>query len=173
MKSPAIVICCILIYSFNEVSAQSEITQKIDGLTASWDEEALVLTKFEGMRDVCRNRTHRVKIIDLIKEIHHYDSVLYTTVQNKYDADKDAEAKETLKDIKKLENDYTTSSFLHFIHTECSTFNAIEKNYAKAGGKPYEKEKAKMEKELSKYVDEVTNQIDIIDEHIHHLSDIE
>ncbi len=169
MKSPAIFVVRILI-SFKGISQNVEgITTTIDELTKKWDAEAKVYKTYEGMRDVCKSQPHRAKTMSLVKEIHHYDSLLFKTVSAKYDQNEDEEAKQTLRDIKKLESDYTTKSFLEFIHEECSSFNTIEKNYGRAKGKTYEKEIAKMEKVLEKYVNEITYQIDIIDEHIHHL----
>ena len=168
MKTPAILIIIFLPFLLR---AQDEISisAKVDTLTANWDREAEVLKSYEGMRDICKSYQHRTNTVNLIKEIHHYDSILYSTVKLKFDTNKDAEAKATLSDIKKLEDEYTTKGFLDFIHKECSTFNMIENNYGRYGGKPYEKQKAKMEKELKKYVLEITEQIDVVDEHIHHL----
>ncbi len=149
--------------------SNENISDKVDALTVKWDAEANILKTYNGMRDMCKNRQHRSETVDLIKEIHHYDSMLYKVVKDKFDTNKDGEAKATLSDIKKLEEDYTTAGFLDFIHKECNTFNTIEHNFGRYGGKPYEKEKAKMEKELTKYMEEITLQIDVIDEHIHHL----
>jgi hypothetical protein len=148
------------------------ITETIDELTSKWDTEAEILKTYDGMREYCKVRQHRVNTIELVKQIHHYDSLLYKTVKTKFDASKDDEAQATLKDIKKLEDEYTTKGFLDFIHKECSTFNEIENNYGRSKGKQYQKEVAKMEKELTKYVIEITSQIDLIDEHIHHLDGI-
>ncbi|UXP31557.1 hypothetical protein N6H18_14490 [Reichenbachiella agarivorans] len=164
-------ICAISTAAFSQSS--TSIVTTIDSLTQVWDKEAVVIESYEGMRDYCTNRVHRQNTIDMIKLIHHYDSALYKTVKSKYDINQDAEAKATLDDIKKLETEYTTKEFLSFIHEECATFNMIEKNYGKSKGKTYEKEVKKMEKELAQYVDQITLQIDIIDEHIHHLEGLD
>ncbi|MFY0628161.1 MAG: hypothetical protein JXR07_17820 [Reichenbachiella sp.] len=169
MKLSAVLIV-VIFYSFSSNSQSVDITESIDALTNTWDKEAVLLKTYEGMRGYCKSQPKRAELITLVKEIHHYDSILYKTVKDKFDENQDAEAKATLKDIKKLESEYTTKAFLDFIHHECSAFNTIEKNYGHTKGKPYEKEKAKMEKVLVKYVEEVTLQIDIIDEHIHHLN---
>ncbi|MCV9386352.1 hypothetical protein [Reichenbachiella ulvae] len=148
---------------------ESSIVKTVDSLTLIWDREAVILETYDGMKEYCTNGQHRRNTINLVKVIHHYDSVLYKTVSRKYDESQDEEAHATLKDIEKLEKDYTTKNFLDFIHTECSEFNEIEKNYGRSKGKKYDKEVEKMEKELVKYVGAITGQIDIIDEHVHHL----
>lgn len=158
-----------LFFAQTSVAQNSAIIKTVDSLTQIWDREALILETYDGMNEYCRNGQHRRNTIKLVKIIHHYDSVLYSTVSNKYSSNQDPEAKATLDDIEKLEKEYTTQGFLDFIHSECSTFNEIESNYGSAKGKKYDKEVEKMEKELVKYVEAITQQIDIIDEHIHHL----
>ncbi|PIB35195.1 hypothetical protein BFP72_07195 [Reichenbachiella sp. 5M10] len=151
---------------------QTALVKTVDSLRIVWDKEAVILETYKGMEEYCRNGQYRRNTIELVKVIHHYDSMLYKTVVDKYDASEDEEAKATLKDIEKLEKDYTTKSFLTFIHEECSEFNSIEKNYSKANSKQYKKEVASMEKKLVKYVEQITSQIDIVDEHIHHLENL-
>lgn len=172
MKKTILTLLAITLWT-GLVQAQNNIVATVDSLTIIWDKEAIVLKTYEGMREYCHNGQHRRNTIKLVKTIHHYDSVLHKTVRDKYDANQDDEAKATLSDIEKLEKDYTTKEFLAFIHEECAEFNEIEKNYGSAKGKTYKKEVEKMEKQLVKYVEQITYQIDIIDEHIHHLKALE
>jgi hypothetical protein len=151
------------------MAQESEIAQKIDALTLKWDNNAEKLSTYVGLGEFCHERVYRTEIIDLLDEIHHYDTLLYGIVTRKFDANQDAEAKATIDDISTLEIDYTTKSFKKFIHQECNTFNDIEKNLGRKKGKDYEKEIGKLEKELVKYVQEITKRIDVIDEHVHHL----
>lgn len=171
MKSSVLFVLLYALFSFSLHAQERDetITEAVDRLTQKWDKEAEVLQTYNGMREYCKNRQHRANTIDLVREIHHYDSVLYQTVKQKFDQNKDPEAEATLKDIKRLEEEYSTKGFLEFLHRECGTFNEIENNYGRSRGKKYDKEVAKMEKELSKYVSQITLQIDNIDEHVHHL----
>lgn len=148
---------------------ETEIAKTIDALTLKWDSNAIKLETYAGLGEFCSQSSYRKEIISLLDEIHHYDTLLYGIVTRKFDANQDAEASATIKDIDKLESEYTTKAFKKFIHQECNTYNDIEKNLGSKKGKPYEKEVKKLEKELIKYVDEVTKQIDLIDEHVHHL----
>ncbi|SMD39037.1 hypothetical protein SAMN04488029_4015 [Reichenbachiella faecimaris] len=157
------------------IMAQSEsenITEIIDELTSKWDGEAVNLGKYEGLSEYCQNRTYRVEMVRLLNKIHHYDTVLYQTVKAKYDESSDQEAKATLDDIEHVEEKYTTKSFLDFLHKECNKFNDVEKNYGKKGGSKYIKETESLEKEAGKYIEVITQRIDLIDEHVHHLSDL-
>ncbi|GAB4229109.1 MAG: hypothetical protein Tsb0034_00630 [Ekhidna sp.] len=146
-----------------------EIIKIIDELRYSWDDEAEKLETYEGLGEFCGNSVYRKKIIGMLDDIHHYDTLLYGIVTRKFDKTEDAEAKATLDDIETLEVDYTTKSFRRFIHKECNTYNEIENNLSREGGVEYKKEVKTLEAELKKYVKEITKQIDIIDEHVHHL----
>lgn len=148
---------------------EKEVVRHIDELTIAWDNEAEKLQSYQGLADFCSNSFYRKKIIQMLDDIHHYDTLLYGIVTRKFNTDKDPEAKATIDDIETLETDYTTKSFRRFIHKECNTYNEIEKNLGRAKGPEYEKEVKQLEDELKKYVVEITKQIDIIDEHVHHL----
>lgn len=160
----------LLVLSLGASTAQGQdIVKIIDDLTIEWDGKAEKLKAYDGLGHLCREKVDRDATIKLLKDIHHYDSVLYNIVTTKYSKSKDAEAQKTLQDIQTLEADYTTKSFLRFIHKECGQFNEIENNYGKKGGAEYQKAIKVLEKELGKYVKAITKQIDIIDEHVHHL----
>lgn len=171
-----LLIIALLLISYENVAvAQNEsenITEIIDDLTAKWDAEAVKLRKYDGLAEYCQNRTYRIEMVRLLNKIHHYDTVLYQTVKAKYDENSDSEAKATLGDIEHVEEKYTTKNFLDFLHKECNQFNDVEKNYGKKGGSKYEKETAALEKEAGKYIEVITQRIDLIDEHVHHLKDL-
>lgn len=168
MKAISVLVLCFCCFV---LSAQEEedIVKIIDDLTITWDKEALKLKTYKGLQEYCSTRPYRTKTIKLLDQIHHYDTLLYGIVQRKYANKKDSEAEATIKDIEKLEIEYTTKNFKAFIHRECNGVNEIELNYGREGGNQYKKEVAKLEKELAKYVESITLRIDVIDEHIHHL----
>lgn len=151
---------------------QNDIIKIIDDLTAQWDAEAVTMKTYEGFKKYCRTSTYRINTTDLLNRIHHYDTTLFNIVNDKYNAEKDKEAKATIDDIVTLETEYTTKSFLRFLHTECDEVNYIENNLARQGGEEFETEVGILEEELKKYVDEITRQIDLIDKHVHHLKDL-
>ena len=170
MMKPSFITLFIIVFSFCSAFAQEKnIVQIIDDLTQKWDKASLGLASYDGMKKVCHNSTYRNETKALLMDIHHYDSILYKIVVSKFDTNGDQEAKATLDDILLLEQKYTTKSFLRFLHTDCDRVNEIENNFAKKGGGKYNKERKKLKKELSNYVVAITQQIDIIDKHIHHL----
>lgn len=141
----------------------------IDDLTVKWDQTAINMKTYQGIHNFCGKDGDRDKTVQLLDQIHHWDTTLYFIVQNKYADTNDKEAEATLRDIETLETDYTTEKFKLFIQQECDMLKVIEDHFDQETVRAYEKEIKVFEKELIKYVNSITNRIDVIDEHIHHL----
>ncbi len=159
----------LIFLAISSYGQDEDIVAIIDDLTIKWDKQAESLQKYSGMKYYCNSEIYRDKTVSLLDKIHHYDTVLYNIVSEKYENVKDKEATATLKDILTVETDYTTPNFKAFLGDECARFKEIEETYSKESGSDYYKEVEKLEKELSKYVINVTKRIDLIDEHVHHL----
>lgn len=165
-----------VLFPFNVLYAQektSDIIFIVDELRTAWDIEALKMESYEGMREYCHSKPYRKRVLDLLNDIHHYDTTLYFTVISKYDADKDAAAKETLDDILTLETEYTNRNFVDFLKKECEKVVHIEKNMAKKDSGGFDKDIEALEEELTQYIDAVTERVDLVDEHIHHLKELD
>ena len=168
-KMKSIVPIVLLLFSLNPAFSQSEnIVKVMDDLRANWDTRAAFLQSYGDLSNLCRNRDFRGDLIKLLDNIHHYDTTLYNTVKVNYSNSEDPEVKATLEDIEKLERDYATLGFKQFIRDECGEYNMVENSFGKEG-EEYEREKKRVEIELLKYVGSITRQIDLIDEHAHHL----
>ena len=152
-----------------QAQKSENIVDIIDDLTVRWDQGAINLKTYQGIQEFCLNSTYQKQTTELLDEIHHWDTTLYFIVQQKIDTNKDKEAAETLKDIERLETEYSTIRFKEFIQNECTQLKVIEDSFDEATVKRYEKDIRHFEKELVKYVNSITYRIDIIDEHIHHL----
>ncbi|HHP7242805.1 MAG TPA: hypothetical protein ACFCUD_14100 [Cyclobacteriaceae bacterium] len=159
----------VFIYSALFAQDNKDIMSVIDDLTIKWDKKAVELNSIDGLKNYCRLKNFRDQSKDLLNKIHHYDSVLYKIVKEKYNADENAEAKATLEDIETLEQDYTTKNYLQFLRQECIKFNDIERNYLASEKADYDKRVSELEKEINKFITAITKQIDIVDEHVHHL----
>lgn len=159
----SLLLLCIFCSSAQDV----DIVKIVDALTIKWDKRASDLETYMGMKYYCTADKYRNETIDLLDDIHHYDTLLYGIVTRKYADTKDKEAEATLKDIIELEAEYTTANFKAFLSEECEKFAEIEEKRNEGGS--YAKDVEKLEKELVKYVGSITQRIDLIDEHIHHL----
>lgn len=155
--------------AFAQGLAESEVVKKVDALRISWDNEAKLLQTYEGLTSFCSQSVYRKKITALLDEIHYYDTLLYGIVSRKFDKSEDPEAKSAIDDIIILEDDYKTLAFKRFLRQECNTYNEIENNLGRSKGAEYKKEIKALKEEQKKYVLEITKQIDVVDEHAHHL----
>lgn len=162
----------LLFFSLNihaQKKSNIDIVSVIDDLTIRWDETAIRMKNYQGIQEFCLTEEFRNETNNLLDNIHHWDTTLYFVVQEKFDTNSDKEAAATLKDIEKLEVEYSTANFKKFITEECSTLKTIQEGFDEATVRQYEKDIRKFEKELYKYLVNITDRIDIIDEHIHHL----
>ncbi len=168
-------ILLVLLITFS-VHSQDEgrLDDKIDEVTYDWDLEADKLATYEGLLYVCGNQEYRARIIQLLNDIHHLDSVLYDVLLKVSRTNSDKEVKRTLKDIKKFEEEYDTKSFIHFMNSECKAAKEIERNAEdtrnEVGITSYSGQVYILETELFKYVKHVTQRVDKIRLHVHHLS---
>lgn len=154
--------------------AAERLDEQIDDVTYSWDLEADKLATYDGLLYVCSNQEYRTKVISLLNEIHHLDSVLYGVLVKLEKKSKDKEISRTLKDIKKFEMEYGTKNFIHFMGDECHAAGEIEKDAEntknQVGINSYSGQVYVLETELFKYVKHVTQRVDKIRLHVHHLS---
>ena len=165
----------LLLVNFN-LLAQEEgrLDDRIDEVTYDWDLEADKLATYDGLLYVCSDEDYRQKVIKLLNDIHHLDSVLYGVLIDVSKHSSDKEVKKTLKDIRKFEEDYNTKNFIHFMSQECKAAAEIEKNAEKTknqvGQNSYSGQIYILETELFRYVKHVTQRVDKIRLHVHHLS---
>ena len=153
---------------------EGRLDDKIDELTYRWDLEADKLSSYEGLTNLCADDSYRHRIFSLLRDIHHYDTILYDVLTDLSKKKHSKEVNKTLRDIKKFEEEYDMRSFIHFMSEECKAMIDIEKNAEntrnEVGYTSYSSQVYLLETELYKYVKHVTHRVDKIREHVHHLS---
>lgn len=154
---------------FSATAQEETVGAKLEELTTKWDGEAEELSTYEGLTQFCLSADYRGEMIETLKGIHHYDSVLYEEIAKKARFGGSSEMKKTLKDIEKLEDGYSIRDFLVYLQEECNARKDIEKN-ARRTGESKDSEVYILETELAKYVKKITKRIDVIREHVHHLN---
>ena len=159
--------------SIQSVSSQA-ITTAIDEVTTRWDEEAETLSTYEGLRYFCENKEYRYETIQILRDIHHYDSVLYSKL---IDAQRlgnhDHVVKKTIKEIEEFEEKYSMKEFISFLRDDCKASKELEKeadNLRKDSGEgAYDNQVYVLEVELGRFVHHITKRVDQIREHVHHI----
>ena len=147
--------------------------ETLDNLTYSWDLESANMYDYNGMLKFCRDRDYRYEVITMLKDIHHYDSVLLDRLNKAYRFNKDRELIKTLKDIAKFEEDYSMTEFINFLYDECQGISELERNKSELedeiSQESYDGKCYVIETEMAKYIHHITRRVDVIREHVHHL----
>jgi hypothetical protein len=152
---------------------EENIGEKIDQLTYAWDRESVVMEDYEGMVKFCSQQEYRYEVIQLLKDIHHYDSVLYDRLSKANRFSQNKEIERTLKDIAAFEEEYSMTEFIQYLYDECQLIYELETNreelenditYESYSGRRY-----LIETELGKYIRHIRKRVDVIREHVHHL----
>lgn len=174
MKSILLGVFILISASLFGQEEEQRLDEKIDEITYDWDLEADKLSSYEGLQELCVDEKYRSKIITLLDDIHHYDTILYNVLTKLSKTSDDKEIKKTLKDIKKFETEYDSKSFIHFMNEECKAMREIERKSEETandvGINSYSGQVYLLETELFKYVKHVTARVDKIRLHVHHLS---
>lgn len=174
MKKSLILLLLLVTYNFSwSQESTQDIVDIIDELRNDWDLEAEKMETYVGIKEYCHSKHYQKKVMKLLTTIHHYDTTLFNIVSEKYDVNNDAAAKETLDDILLIETKYTNPNFKLYLKEECEKVISIEKNQAKKGSGDFDSDISALEDELIYYIDAITERIDLVDEHIHHLGDFD
>lgn len=159
------------------LSAHAQSTIEVfDKLTYQWDSEAERLSTYEGLLAFCSNDDYRYATIDILKGIHHYDSLLYKSLLQARRRDRNNHnINKTIKEIEDFERDYTTKNFIHFLHGDCNKSTSLEQHSSElrkgSGEGSYDNQVYVLEVELGRYVHHVTKKVDHIRRLTHHLFD--
>ncbi|REE02116.1 hypothetical protein [Marinoscillum furvescens] len=163
----------LTVSSVHAQDAEESLGATIDKLTYAWDLEAENLKDYEGLTNFCVDKAYRFELIELLEDIHHYDSVLYKRLVKASRFNKTREIKKTLKEIETFEEEYSMKTFIHFLHEECKTRSEIESHSEELrndiGANSYDGKIYMVETELNKFIKHITKRLDHIRDHVHHL----
>ncbi|MEM9896069.1 MAG: hypothetical protein AAF789_06840 [Bacteroidota bacterium] len=175
MKTILFVMLQLLFLVTQAQEGEERIDDAIDRITYDWDAQAELLQTYEGLSRLCDDAAYRDQIFSLLKEIHHYDTVLYGVLRTIRNKKQEKEIKKTLKDIESFEDTYSTKAFARFMNEECKARREIENEADntrnQVGIYSYSGQTYVLETELFKYVKHVTDKVDKIRKHVHHLSE--
>lgn len=162
-------------FSSLQLFGQTEETlgEAIDRISYKWDAEAITLETYAGLTSFCKDVDYRTSIIDLMNEIHHYDSVLYEKAKVAKARSNDHEIDKLIKDIESFEDKYSFKNFVHFLKVECDGQKNLEKNKTDLktamGEESLDGQIYVIEVEMQRYVKHLTKRVDLVRKHVHHL----
>lgn len=156
-----------------EGDTTENIINRFDEVSYRWDEVAETLEEYEGLSDFCVEKNYRAEVISLLKEVHHFDSLIYNKLQDIAKSNNNAEVKKTLKQIEELESEFSIKEFSNFLSQECKDRRIIERTRKELKGNigqdGYDGQQQLLENKLYRYMHNVTFLVDHIRKHIHHL----
>lgn len=167
----------INLFFTNFLFAQEENPQKIieyfEKISKQWHTFNLELENFEGFKKYCGNKTYKSLINEIIRKVHHYDSIILKKINDPaYEMNQKERAK-ILKEVNMFETKYSMLKFLKTVKRECRERREIEhdkKNTKRDfADNSYDGQKIILESELYKYSRQITKRIDHINKYLHHL----
>ena len=151
------------------------IEDEFEDLTAQWLEQSDILHQYEGVDSYCQEPEFRNSVNTVLDAVHHYDSlimqklndpVLALSVDYK-------EQKKTIKDIAKLELEYSTQDFIEHMREACVFRNEIEadaENLKKnSGAESYDAKVLVLETETQRYLNHIDKLVTKVEDHLHYL----
>ncbi len=164
-------ILTILFFSLTVKS--QDIEQQYANLTDQWLELSEILQSYEGLSAFCKTPELRDYSLDILSQLHHYDSVVLEFL---HEPDTETvigskEYRRSLKDIEKFENDYDNRSFMAFLRNSCIARNELEKDKEELvngyGSDSYDGQVLVLENELGKFMRHLDRRIVHIEKHLH------
>ena len=155
--------------------AQPSIEDYYDELTTDWVELSDVLKTYEGLSEFCVNQEFRDYSMSLLASIHHVDSIVLDFLKepatervigtHEYHA--------TLKEIHKMEIEYSSWEFMNFLRESCLERKELEKNKRDQGPATaqsgFDGEILVLETSLNKYLKHVDKRVRNMGDHIHRI----
>jgi len=179
MRRLIIALFLINVFFINITLAQEDEDPKtleyhFEELNALWHELEPGLEDYEGFKRYCSDKEYKYTINDVIRKIHHYDSIVLSKVNDaSYEMDQ-KERKKILKEISKFETKYSTHQFLKTLKRECHERHEIEHDKKDTkndfADNSYSGQIIILESELFKYSRQITKRIEHINKYLHHLN---
>ncbi|WP_421871216.1 hypothetical protein [Marinoscillum sp.] len=151
------------------------IEQEFDRLTYRWQTISDELITYSGLGDFCASPDFRKETVEVLSTVHHLDSLVLDMMLDPTSGLEvsSREFKKTLKDIYEFEEEYGVRAFIDFLKESCLTRNDLEANTealkGEVGAYSYDGQVMMLETRLTKYIKHLTNKIESIDEHVHHI----
>ncbi len=149
------------------------LESKFDNISFRWDLVAQELERYDGLSQFCIQNDYRKNVINILNEIHHFDSLVYKRLKHISSRRNSGEIRKTVKQIEELETEYDIKSFTAFLNKECKDRRQVEKSKKVLKGNygeySYDGQKHLVENAIERYVHHVTHLIDHVRKHIHHL----
>jgi hypothetical protein len=149
------------------------IEDQFDLVASNWLEKSAPLKTYSGVKEYCINLEYRTSVDQTLKEIHNYDSLILTSLEDpaSYLGSNEKEGKKTLKDIQEMEEEYSVVNFINSMKETCAYRKKLERKSddlrRATGDQSYDGQVLLVEAELRKYLNKIDRLTLRIDDHLH------
>ncbi len=167
--------CFVFAQNKDTESGEHTLEKDYDLLVVAWENLSAELKTYSGLQSYCKSDEYKKSTIDILEQIHHYDTLILDVISSKEALAKldEKEKASTLKEIEKFESEYSVLAFIAKLTEECKYSREIEKEkkYSKTdiGANSYDGQILLLETDLSKFINHIDTRVEHIDDHIHKL----
>ena len=151
------------------------IEDEFEELTSQWLEQSDILHQYDGINSYCQEPDFRKSVNKVLDTVHHYDSLIMQKLRDPVLAlSVDyKEQKKTIKDIAKLELEYSTKDFIEHMREACVFRNEIEADAEalkkNSGAESYDAQVLILETEIQRYLNHIDKLVTKVEDHLHYL----
>lgn len=162
--------------AFSQSEVEPPIADQFDVVTMNWIEKSEILKTYEGVASFCRQPTFRKSVNQVLSEIHRYDSLIISKMDDPtvYLSWNKKEEKKTFSDIYNLEEQYGMTAFDEHMRGACNFRKEIESNKESLkngmGAESYDAKVLLLEADQARYFKKIDKLVLRIDEHLHVLN---
>ncbi len=164
----------VMFFTISHSTAQEiAIEERFDVLAGDWLEMSGRLKTYQGIQDFCATGPLRLELFHLLKEVHHYDSLILFSINDQQDylSWNPKEEKKTFKDINELETEFSQTQFIAHMRETCAFKKEIEthKNELKngIGVESYDGKILLLETQIRRYLGKIDKLVLKMDDHLH------
>ncbi len=149
------------------------LEDQFDEITQNWVTKSEYLKTYQGLNEYCRNPDFRKSVDEILKEIHAYDSLILSKLNDptSYLSWNKKASKKTFSDIEDLEHEFSLAHFIDKMRSSCEFRNEIEANADElksgVGYESYDSKVYLLETELTKYLHKIDKLIVRVDDNLH------
>lgn len=152
-----------------------EAVRLFDKVAIEWLELSDELGTYAGLGEYCKNKEYKNYVMDVLDELHHYDTLIYQVLSEKALERSNHELKVTLHEIEKVEDVFKPRNFKRKLNEDCKLRRSLERSYDDIkndiGMESYDGKNLILENDIYTYMHKISHLVKLIEKHIHHILD--
>lgn len=169
----AIFFCFYLLSGIGFAQSNLLLEEEFDFLVKDWLDWSDQLRAYEGIDLYCTHSKFRESVNHSLETMHHYDSIIMIKLRDPdvMIATDLKEQKKTLKDVYKLESEYSMADFIDQMKSSCEFRNDLEQNADRyrngVGANSYDAQVLLLETDNQRYLNHIDKLVLKIRSHLY------